>query len=690
MYNNFLNRTNMKTLFIFMILTIFTSCELQKFDRPVAENDEEQATEMDNETQDVENPENEFPDEEIPDNGIAEIEGVVCTGQTQCYNEYPLTACPSENHDYFGTDGYYSTKGICLERDFVLAGSEPEQTVIDNNTGLEWIRVVPDDKFDWAGAVKYCRDSEYAGFDDWRLPDYKELRTLVYYGKDVSPAIEDDLFPSTPENFFWTSSVDVMESIYGWYVDFSYGISGRLEKKGLNHVRCVRGKFLPENSFIKKTVKDDEVISDESTKLIWSVPEFYPKSWKYALVYCRDLNYGGSSSWRVPNINELLSLVDISERKPASLFPDLPFEKFWSSTTDSSYYSQFAVAVNFENGEVSGEVKTDDNFVICVTGEDQEQDGKCVSDNGCPEGEICIIDTCYGNQNTKCDTENPCPERYNCINKTCYLQNAFVSTWNDDGTGITLPLVSSGSYYFAALWGDGAVSRIDRWNDPDTTHKYKTPGSYTVQIIGFLTGWQFCDGSQIENMCESSNSLKITEINQWGNMSLGSTSFQFGGCSNLDITAKDTPDLSKTMYLTGTFAGCSSLVGNESFNNWDVSSIRHMDLTFFKAENFNQDISKWNVSYVYNMNAMLANAVSFDQDLSLWSVSNALDMGNMFKGVTLSTANYDAILNGWSELMLQNDVNFHGGNSKYSLAAEAARAKIISDFNWTITDGGKE
>ena len=158
-----------------------------------------------------------------------------------------MTACPSENHDYFGTDGYYSTKGICLERDLAVSGSEPEQTVIDNNTGLEWTRIFPDDKFDWAGAVKYCRDSEYAGFDDWRLPDYKELRTLVYYGKDVSLAIEDDFFPSTPESFFWTSSADAMESIYAWYVDFSYGVSGRMEKKGFNYVRCVRGNILPEN-----------------------------------------------------------------------------------------------------------------------------------------------------------------------------------------------------------------------------------------------------------------------------------------------------------------------------------------------------------------------------------------------------------------------------------------------------------
>jgi hypothetical protein len=65
-------------------------------------------------------------------------------------------------------------------------------------------------------------------------------------------------------------------------------------------------------------------------------------------------------------------------------------------------------------------------------------------------------------------------------------------------------------------------------------------------------------------------------------------------------------------------------------------------------------------------------------------------MSAMFLGVTLSTENYDAILNKWSELSLSKDIDFHGGDSKYSAAAEDARNKIINDFNWTITDGGKE
>ncbi len=63
-------------------------------------------------------------------------------------------------------------------------------------------------------------------------------------------------------------------------------------------------------------------------------------------------------------------------------------------------------------------------------------------------------------------------------------------------------------------------------------------------------------------------------------------------------------------------------------------------------------------------------------------------MRNMFFRATLSTDNYNSLLNGWSQLALQPNINFHGGYSKYSLDASDARANIIDSFNWNITDGG--
>jgi hypothetical protein len=70
-------------------------------------------------------------------------------------------------------------------------------------------------------------------------------------------------------------------------------------------------------------------------------------------------------------------------------------------------------------------------------------------------------------------------------------------------------------------------------------------------------------------------------------------------------------------------------------------------------------------------------------------VANVTDMTTMFSGTALSTVNYDALLNGWNALpSLQSSVVFSAGSTKYSAAAAAARAAIISTYGWTITDGG--
>jgi len=65
-------------------------------------------------------------------------------------------------------------------------------------------------------------------------------------------------------------------------------------------------------------------------------------------------------------------------------------------------------------------------------------------------------------------------------------------------------------------------------------------------------------------------------------------------------------------------------------------------------------------------------------------------MSSMFYNCTLSTPNYDALLVGWDAQVLQPNVSFHAGNSKYSSgsAADTARTNMINSDGWSITDGG--
>ncbi|PHN95553.1 hypothetical protein CSC80_09575 [Maribacter sp. 6B07] len=127
-------------------------------------------------------------------------------------------------------------------------------------------------------------------------------------------------------------------------------------------------------------------------------------------------------------------------------------------------------------------------------------------------------------------------------------------------------------------------------------------------------------------------------------------------------------------------------VFNNDLSNWDVSSVTSMPQMFAGAWAFNQDIGDWDVSNVTNMYYMFDGASVFNNDLSNWNVSNVTEMTAIFRLSGMSTANYDKILIGWSDLTLQNDVAF--GCSVGYCEGATARQSIIDTYGWTIADFG--
>ena len=182
---------------------------------------------------------------------------------------------------------------------------------------------------------------------------------------------------------------------------------------------------------------------------------------------------------------------------------------------------------------------------------------------------------------------------------------------------------------------------------------------------------------------------KLLEIQDWSGLGFGDTDRQFDSCNYLKITAVDIPDLSRTTSLESAFSNCHSITTIPSINRWDTSNVTDMSGMFNYAEFFNQDLSGWDTSKVETMKQMFMHATSFDQNISDWNISNVTTMDNMFNYITLSTANYDAILIAWAAQDVQNDVVFHGGGSKYSAAAASAHQSLI-DKGWKITDGKQE
>ncbi len=73
-------------------------------------------------------------------------------------------------------------------------------TITDNATGLMWQQDDSGAGLNWEESLAYCTDLSSAGYDDWRLPNVKELQSLVDYGRSpdtTNSAAINPLFSAT-------------------------------------------------------------------------------------------------------------------------------------------------------------------------------------------------------------------------------------------------------------------------------------------------------------------------------------------------------------------------------------------------------------------------------------------------------------------------------------------------------------
>jgi surface protein len=157
------------------------------------------------------------------------------------------------------------------------------------------------------------------------------------------------------------------------------------------------------------------------------------------------------------------------------------------------------------------------------------------------------------------------------------------------------------------------------------------------------------------------DNFKITDIIQWGTIVWSSFRDAFFACTNLIVNATDIPDFSDVTSLINMFRDATS--ANPNTSNWDVSNVTSMYAMFYLASSANPDTSNWDVSNVTNMN-------------------------NMFFNSNLSVENLTACYENWSQLNLQQNVEFSAGSIKYNASGQAGRDILVNTYNWTITDGG--
>lgn len=102
-------------------------------------------------------------------------------------------------------------KTTLYDMDYVDNG---DGTVTDQSTKLMWAQDDSGKRMNWLAALEYANSSDLAGYDDWRLPNNKELQSLVDYEKTTFPAINTHYFRVSVHSFestddvywFWTGT----------------------------------------------------------------------------------------------------------------------------------------------------------------------------------------------------------------------------------------------------------------------------------------------------------------------------------------------------------------------------------------------------------------------------------------------------------------------------------------------------
>ncbi len=309
---------------------------------------------------------------------------IVDTRQTTCYNSATgaSTGCTGTGHDadYSGFQPSYT------------AGNGGT-TVTDNITELVWQQSTDmnsdgsinyADKVSQPNAISYCTNLTLGGRTDWRLPNIKELYSLILFnGRDASSYLGTDtstltLFIASEfdkafgdivtaaginandriiDGQYATSNLNVAKTMVN--DDSTFGVNfvdGRIKAYPITvkkfYVRCVTGNTnYGVNDFLDNS---DQTISDNATGLMWQQSDMERANWDDAISECENASTAAHSDWRLPNVKELQSIVHYSRSPDTNnsaaidpLFISNPFQNE-EGITDWGYY--WASTTHVDNG----------------------------------------------------------------------------------------------------------------------------------------------------------------------------------------------------------------------------------------------------------------------------------------------------------------------------------------------------
>ena len=328
------------------------------------------------------------------------------TNQNTCYNSNYLTQCQSPNEDFYGQDAHYITNSQSFTK-LDVHGKELDHDaeqwlmVRDNVTGLIWEIKQNSDKiedfsnphdadneYSWYDSeadsedekgfindnnnteffINSLNESRFGGFNDWRMPDLKELLSIV----DLSihdPSINTTYFNNAKSSSYWTSNTYTNLESNAWLLRFDHGSTYYKHKSNIYNVRAVRNSIIRSND--PPVNNNDGTTTDINTGLMWHQQSDNTElSWASALSYCENIEYSGYNDWRLPNTSELFSIADHNKYSPAihnDYFSNTNSSYYWTSST-YIFYPDFGWSINLRNGSLQSRNKERKYFVQCVRG----------------------------------------------------------------------------------------------------------------------------------------------------------------------------------------------------------------------------------------------------------------------------------------------------------------------------------
>lgn len=294
-------------------------------------------------------------------------------------------------------------------------------TITDRLTGLIWLKQANykdtsggKGTSDRASALAFCNalasgmcglsDGSAAG--DWRLPNVRELESLLDYGRSAPALKSEHPFTGVQPAYYWSATTSATSSDIAWYVCMSEGVvhyDGKMSGyyvwpvrggAGNSDVGVSPGKFYPapvektgqttsygswDDGDLEKGValpvprfidNGNGTVTDALTGLVWlkNADCFGLKKWPEAVKDCISLENGvcglsdGSAKgdWRPPSIKELRSLINHERYNPAFFqkhpFAGLQSGNYWSGTSNAEDPAS-AWHVNVYSGSLDYDIK---------------------------------------------------------------------------------------------------------------------------------------------------------------------------------------------------------------------------------------------------------------------------------------------------------------------------------------------